>query len=234
MPYFEDYYDYDLEFDNNRDIKLEVKDSTLKLEGEGSIRVAPNLASAFIGVVTENKELTAAQKENALKTDKVIASLLNLGVEEKDIKTENFSITPEYDFVEGKQIFRGYRVSNNLRITIRDINKIGTVIDTAVANGANAVYNVNFSLSNKEAVYKRALALAIKNAVDKAKSVERTLAVIVDEIPIEITEQDSDVNIGRTALYEMKSPAAETTIKSGEIEVTAKVRAVFVYTKISA
>jgi uncharacterized protein YggE len=215
--------------ENTREIKQETKESTLKLQGVGILRTSPDIASAFLGVVTENKELSTAQKENSATMDKVIASLLKLGIAEKDIKTENYSITPEYDFVEGKQIFRGYRVNNNLRIMIRNIQQVGKVIDTAVASGANAVYNVNFSLLNREEIYKRALSLAIKNAVDKAISIENTLSIEVNQIPAEIIEETNAENLERSGLFTMKAPAASTDIKSGELEVTAKVQTVFNY-----
>lgn len=233
MPYFGNYpCDFNMFGEETRDYQVDIKASTLKLEGTGILRTSPDIASAFLGVVTEKKELSEAQKENSAVMDKVIASLIKLGIPEKDIKTESYSITPEYDFVEGKQIFRGYRVNNNLRVMIRNINEVGRVIDTAVANGANAVYNVNFSLLNRSEIYKRALNLAIRDAVEKAKSIENTLRVKVDEVPVEIVELSNIDRAGIEGLYAMKAPASSTDIKSGELEVTAKVQTVFNYRKI--
>ncbi|ERI89860.1 hypothetical protein HMPREF1982_04125 [Clostridiales bacterium oral taxon 876 str. F0540] len=241
MPYYSNYpYEYpyfngdlgDFNWQDNREVKLDKKASSLKLEGNSSIMVKPDIAAAFLGVITQNKNLADAQSENAEISNKVISSLLNLGIKDKDIKTENFSISPEYDYVDGKQIFRGYKVTNNLRITIRDISQVGTVIDTAVANGANTVYNVNFSLSNREEVYNRALSLAIKNAVDKALSVEKTLNIVVDKTPAEILEESSGAITPKTSLYALEAPASATNIKSGEIEVAAKVTAIFNYSEI--
>lgn len=229
MPYYEE-YPYESVYKQNKKALAE-QESKLRLEGTGIIRVKPDIAVAFIGVVTEDKDLSKAQQENAEKTNKVIDAILELGIADKDIKTESFSITPEYDYVEGKQVFRGYRVTNNLRITIRNIQQVGEVIDTAVANGANSVYNVNFGLSNREAVYNKALSLAILNSIDKARAVEKTLNIILDEIPVEITEESPESVMPRTALYSLESPAATTTIKSGEIEVIARIKAIFNYTK---
>lgn len=233
MSYFEEYpFDFSILDGSTREIQLETKKHVLKLEGTGTVTTSPDIAAAFLGVVTENKQLSAAQRENSLIMDKVIASIIKLGIAEKDIKTENYSITPEYDFVEGKQIFRGYRVNNNIRITIRDINQVGKVIDTAVANGANAVFNVNFSLLNRAEIYKRALDLAIKDAVEKAKSVENTLRIRVDEIPVEVVELSDTDRTGREGLVTFKAPAAATDIKSGELEVTARIQTVFNYRKL--
>lgn len=233
MSYHEDYsYNFGMYDKMPRESQIQNKIPILRLEGTGTVRTLPDVASVFLGVVTENKDLSVAQKENSLTMDKVIASILRLGIAEKYIKTESYSITPQYDFIEGKQIFRGYKINNNLKVTINNIRQVGEVIDTAVESGANAIYNINFSILNKEAVYKKALSLAIKDAVDKANSVENTLRIQVDEIPIEIVEEGSTGNIERTDLYNFKSPAPSTDIRSGELEVTAKVQAIFNYRKI--
>lgn len=240
MPDFDYFYNstYPYEYMQNnfaywdREAGSNSKVLSLRVDGIGTIKVQPNIAVAFLGVITENKELSKAQVDNAAKTQKVIDAILKLGIEEKDIKTESFSITPEYDFVEGKQVFRAYRVNNNLRVTVRNVQDIGKVIDTAVASGANAVYNVNFSLDNISIVYNNALSLAIKDAVNKAGSVESTLNIAVDLIPVKITEESNMSAETRDRLFSLQSPAASTVIKSGEIEITAKIRAVFNYEKL--
>lgn len=227
---YRDFYNYD--YSNLKEMEMNTKDFTLKLFGLGSVKARPDIAVAFIGIITENKELSAAQTENAAISQKVIEEIMRLGVDEKDIKTESYSISPEYDFIEGKQVFRNYRVSNNLQIGIKNIEDIGKIIDTAVASGANAVYNVNFDLSNKQLVYKEALILAIKNAISKAKSIEKTMNIAVEYIPVAITEESLENIYSRSELYSMQIPAAVTQIRSGEIEVRAKINAIFNYRKL--
>jgi uncharacterized protein YggE len=202
----------------------------LSVEGNGSVTAAPDLAVIFLGVITEDPKLAEAQKQNSEKAKKVISSLLKLGIKEKDIKTENYSVDPQYDFVEGKQVFRGYRVTNNLRITVKDMKSIGTIIDTAIENGANVVYNVNFTIEEKDIYYKKALSLALINAVEKAKSIEKTLNVEVHLTPIKIVEEPAG-NIQARDAYAIKAPASPTPIMAGELEVRAKVNALFRYTE---
>lgn len=227
---FDNFCDYN--YEENRELKNNKENLILKIGGSGSVKAAPDIAVAFIGVISEDKELSKAQEDNAVRSKKVVDAIMNLGIPERDIKTESFSITPEYDFIEGKQVFRGYRVNNNLQITIRNINEVGSVIDTAVAAGANAVYNINFAIVNREKIYERALSLAIRDAVSKAESIEKTLNVVVDSTPIEITEEDAERISPKTELYSLQSPAAATPIKSGEIEIVAKIRAIFNYKKL--
>lgn len=231
-PVYENPYDDFYNYENTRELNSSQEDFVLKVGGLGSVKAEPDVAAAFLGVVSENKELSIAQEENALKSEKVISAIIGLGISERDIKTESFSITPEYDFVEGKQVFRSYRVSNNLQITIKNIKDVGKVIDAAVAAGANAVYNVNFALTNREAAYERALSLAVIDAVSKAKSMERTLNIRVDDSPFEIIEENTERISPRGELYSIKSPAADTTIMSGELEIIAKIHASFNYRKL--
>jgi uncharacterized protein YggE len=108
---------------------------------------------------------------------------------------------------------------------------VGKVIDTAVANGANVVNRVDFKLSDPSSTYKIALSKAIMDAVNKAVSIERTLKIIVDKTPISITEESSDVGIFQER-SQLMATAATTPIISGEIEVVAKIKAVFNYRKV--
>lgn len=207
------------------------KRNLLRLEGLGSVKTSPDLANIFLGVISEANKLTEAQQENTEKMNNVINSILQLGVGEKNIKTENYSVDPQYDFVEGKQIFRGYRVTNNIRVTVRDMQTIGKIIDRAIESGANVVYNVNFSLADRDIYYRKALSLALVNALQKTKSIEKTLAVEVNTTPVEIVEEGGEAFQPREA-YSIKAPASQTPIMSGEIEVTAKVNVSFRYVEI--
>lgn len=208
-----------------------TKINLLRLEGSGSVMAPPDLANIFLGVISEDNKLTEAQLENTEKMNSVINSILQLGVSEKNIKTENYSVDPQYDFVEGKQIFRGYRVTSNIRVTVSNMGTIGKIIDKAIESGANVVYNVNFSLSDRDIYYRKALSLALEDAVEKAKSIEKTLDVVVNATPVEIVEVGGE-NFQPREAYSIKAPASQTPIMSGQIEVTAKVNVSFRYSEM--
>lgn len=104
----------------------------MKMEGKGSVRVQPDTAIVVLGVITENKELKPAQEENAAKMTAILRELREMGIPSNDVQTRSYNIFPQYDFVEGQQIFRGYRVEHMLEVAIRDIGRIGQVIDNAV------------------------------------------------------------------------------------------------------
>ncbi len=214
-------------FDRN----ARIEKGTMTLNGAGIIRVQPDIAIVVLGAISENMELRTAQQENAEKVRNIIDTLLRIGIEERNIETESYSVIPQYDYVEGAQVFRGYRVTNNLKVTIRDMDRVGAVVDAAVASGANVVYNVNFTISDPTRVYKMALSQAIVDAINKAITIERTLNIIVDKTPNTIEEESISTGIIRER-DELFSPIATTPIVGGRIEVVARIKATFGYRKL--
>jgi len=219
------YYQYPKYGAQHYNTSQNAENLRMRLEGIGIVTMEADIAIVRLGVVTENKELRIAQQENAQRTQRVIDALLAMGVDRADIETESYSIMPMYDYVEGQQIFRGYRVTNSLRITVENIQEVGRVIDTASESGANVVYSVNFTLADPSEAYKVALSQAIINAVNKATSLEETLDIIVDKTPIDIVEESFERPITRER-DELRAPMAGTPIISGQIEVISRVRAI--------
>lgn len=232
MPYNNYPMPYPCPSPYNRSICVETDsdNNTLNLNGKGAVQVKPNIAVVSIGVVTEDKDLNTALKENTMKMSKVIDSLKGMGIAEKDIKTQSYNIELNYDYVEGKQIFKGYRVRNILSVTVRDINSVGNVINTAVDNGANIVNSINFTVSNPALYYREALNLAIKDAVEKAAVIEKSLKIVVNKTPIKVFEETYGYAPVETDGLMMKAAAPQ--IMPGQTEITASIKAVFNYKDI--
>ena len=128
-------------------------------------------------------------------------------------------------------MFRGYQVTNLLKITIDNIEKVGEIVDTAVDNGANTVRNINMTVSNQEHFYQQALVNAIKNAQEKAALVADTLGVSIEEIPSHLKEISSTSPEQPRAfvLGVSTEKAATTLIEAGQFKITALVEANFQY-----
>lgn len=203
------------------------KRGELKINGTATIKVEPTIAIVNLGVVTEDMNLEKAQRENAIKATAIINELLKFNISKEDISTFTYNIEPQYDYIEGKQVFRGYRVTNILSVTIKDLSKIGQIIDAAVSKGANRVDNIKFTVENPSLYYNKALSLAIINAINKARQVQNTLKVSVFRIPYKIIEQSSTENIQEVASF--KALAATTPILPGQITITANIEAFFHY-----
>lgn len=204
-----------------------LKRGELKTNGTATIKVEPTIAIVNLGVVTEDMNLEKAQRENAVKATAIINELLKFNISKEDISTFTYNIEPQYNYIEGKQVFRGYRVTNILSVIIKDLSKVGQIIDAAVSKGANRVDNIKFTVENSSLYYNKALSLAIINAVTKARQVENTLKVDVFKIPYKIIEQSSTENIQE--FTDGRVLAATTPILPGQITISARIEAFFYY-----
>lgn len=151
-----------------------TKSDTFSVTGEGKATAIPDTASVDLGITITQNTVASAQSQANQIINKISSDLKNLGVKEKDIKTTNYSISPNYDFTSGKQSVNGYNVSVNLSVKVNPIEKINQVIDTATKDGANSVGNIQFTLNDEEKT--KLENQARKQAVDAAKQKAQSLA----------------------------------------------------------
>jgi len=152
---------------------------TINVSGQSKVTASPDFATISLGVVTEDKDAKAAQKANAESMDKVIESIKALGIDEADIRTVNYSISPVYSYIKetGESVITGYRVNNSVSVTVRDLNKTGSVIDAAADSGVNTSSSISFGISNYEDYYNEALKNAVLAANRKANTIADALGV---------------------------------------------------------
>lgn len=204
------------------------KNPTIKVNGIGNIKAEPNLALINLGVITEDKDLEKAQQENAVKSNAVLNQLYAMNIPKNQISTASYTIEPQYNYVEGKQIFRGYKVSNILNVKTKELNKVGEIVDNAVKAGANVVNSITFTIDNNVLYYNKALSLAVKDAIAKAINIGNTIGVKIHEVPfniIELTTRSINEEPPTGKVY----AASATPIIPGEINVTARIEATFNY-----
>lgn len=196
--------------------------------GNGEVAVEPDIATVQLEVVTENKQLSAAQQENATAMNNVIQSLLRIGVPRENIQTVSYTIFPKYDYVNGEQIFRGYEVINAISVKITDIRQVGSIIDTAVENGANRVSNIQFSVEDAERYKQEAIVRALRNAQMKARTIAAALQLPIEPQPVKIVEEQL---AGQPVPFQTfaKSELMTTPIESGQIISRATLRVEFQY-----
>jgi uncharacterized protein YggE len=203
----------------------------IEVSGEGKVSTAPNRAIIVLGVITESPSLATAQSENATAVTNVISALLRLNIPREQIQTVTYRIEIQYNYESGTQIFRGYRVTHLLQITIDRVEQTGLVVDTAVNSGANFVTSIRFTISNLEIYYNQALSTAIQSAESKANTIARTLGVKLVRTPVKITEEtrviEPPIPIQASLLAE--GAAVPTPIQPGELEIRAVLRAQYTY-----
>src|SRR5689334_13370350 len=113
-------------------IQPNEKTPLIKVNGDGELAIPPDISSVNMGVITENKVMIEAQKQNATEMTKVIQALLSLGIPNNQLQTFDYRIDSDYEYDQGKQTFRGYKVTHILQVKVEDLSKIGKVVDTAV------------------------------------------------------------------------------------------------------
>ncbi|MDO8574924.1 MAG: SIMPL domain-containing protein [bacterium] len=141
---------------------------TVSFTGEGKVKAAPDTARADIGLTTEGKDTITVQNENSSKMNAVIKFLKDRGIGEADIKTSNYSLSPKYEYNKGKSSLVGYVLNQNLTVTVRNLDKIGEILDGSVKNGANRVDSVSLFVDKPEELKNKAREEAVKQAKEKA------------------------------------------------------------------
>jgi uncharacterized protein YggE len=143
----------------------------------------PDIASLSTGVVTQAADANAALKANSAQMSKVVAAIRAAGVAERDVQTSGISIQPQYRYAENQPpVITGYQASNTVNIKVRDIGKLGEVLDALVASGANQVNGPNFEIDQPEAVYDEARQAALKLAQARAAMYAQSLGLRVRRI----------------------------------------------------
>ncbi len=193
--------------------------------GIGNVSIATDIVRIQLEVITENKQLQRAQQENASVMNGVIESLVALGIDRSNVQTVSYNITPQYDYIEGEQRFRGYQVTNAITVQTTNIQQIGAIIDTAVQNGVNRVSNIQFTVADEQKYYEQALSLALENAVAKAETIARTMQLQLEPQPIRIVEEIS----GQPVAYRALASEVSTPIEQGQVSIHAKVKVQFEY-----
>ena len=162
---------------------------TIQVTGSGSVTGDPDIATLNLGVSVE-KDLVAEAREEAANTmTALIETLKANNIDEKDIKTENFSIYPQYDYSEGKRELRGYRVSNTVRAKVRELDTLSDVIDDAAEAGRDYIVldSIQFMIEDTTPLQAQARTLAAENAKAKAQTLADASGVTLGK-PITISE----------------------------------------------
>ncbi|GFN31670.1 SIMPL domain-containing protein [Paenibacillus xylaniclasticus] len=199
---------------------------TIKVEGEGQVTAEPDRAIITLGVISEGMELRTVQADNATITTQVIQSLRQLNIPPEQIQTVDYRVETEYDYIDGKQLFRGYKVTHLLQITTDRMNQAGILVDTAVTNGANTVTGIRYTLSNTELYENQALALAVRNAISKAGAIAYAMGITIQPTPVRVRELPNRAQPFQPMSAALKASSV-TPLSPGQITITAAVRAWF-------
>ena len=198
-----------------------LADTRISVQGQGAVQVSPDLALEEIG-----EDVAAIQAAVNGKTNAVIDALTGEGgMAEADIRTENYAIYRYYGYDYEKDQAPQYAASCMLRLTLRDVDKAGAIIDLAFANGANMLNNISFSIADDGELADKALALAVADGIHRAQVIAAAAGITLPAVPTQVTE-GSGVYYGERAeraWAEDSAVNASTKLMSGMVEITASV-----------
>ncbi|MCL2573167.1 MAG: SIMPL domain-containing protein [Defluviitaleaceae bacterium] len=203
---------------------------TITVNGAGAVSVTPDMATVNLGVSTQNASVQRALEENNILVATVIAAMLEIGIDEDDIRTASFWIDPA--FGPDWTTITGFRVTNSVSVIVRDIEQVGDVLGAAVAAGANVSHGVSFGISDSASAYSQALALAVQNAEGKAQALAAALGRDITGIVsvVEMGGMHSPMArglYGAGAVAEADMAWSSVPIEAGSMTVTASVQIVY-------
>ena len=156
---------------------------TLNVNGLGQVYLTPDIAYIYIGVHTEGATASEAVDSNKSQTTAVIDALKKAGLAEKDIRTTNFSIWPSQQYgPDGTVTGSIYMVDNTVYITVRDLDGLGDLLDSAITAGANSVNSIQFDVADKTEAVKEARAKAMEDAKLQAQELADAAGVSLGSI----------------------------------------------------
>ena len=192
--------------------------------GEGRVTVAPDYAQIASGVTTRGKTVKEASDANAKTMAAVIKALLDSGVAQNDVQTSRFSVQPVYVPQEPRTEpkLAGYSVSNQVRAKIRQIDKLGEILDRLITAGATDVGNVAFLVSDPSKALDQAREAAIADARRKAEVYARAAGIRLGQVEW-ITEASGFGPVPLRGQGASAARAAAVPIATGEDTLEATV-----------
>lgn len=201
-------------------IEIDASGPVVELVVTQSVEAEPDIAGIGAGVTTEAMSATEAMRANALAMRTVIERMRQLGIAERDIQTSGISLSPRYDYDEAsrRQVFRGYMASNRVQVTLREIERIGTVLDALVEAGATDLSGPSWSIDDPAPIRARAREQAMRTARERALEYARHTGYS-DARLLQVSEATAfNRPVMVTGSRLMDAAEASTPVQPGQVE----------------
>ena len=197
--------------------------------GQGEVSVEPDIAVLSLGIESEGKSVAAARDRAAAAMNDVMDTLSSNGVADKDIQTQYFNIQQvrRWDRETEEEVVTGYRVTNTVTVTIRDIEKVGTIIDAVTDAGGDLtrINGINFSIDDPDEYYEEARKEAVADAKKKAEQLAKLANVSLGAATY-ISEGMFYAPVARAEMavgYD-EGASYSTSISPGELDISLSIQ----------
>jgi len=217
-------------------INISSQQAGIWVTGQGKVTAVPDIATLRLGIEAQETSVAEAQTQAAEAMDNVMTALTENGVAKKDIQTQYFSIrqVTTWDREKEEETVVGYRVTNMVTAKIRDIDKVGSIIDAVAEAGGDLtrINSIGFSVDDPSAYYEEARQKAMADAKAKGEQLAELAGVTLGK-PTYISEGISYPIYPRGVVYEeaVAAPAPETPISPGEMEISLSLQVVYAILK---
>ena len=204
---------------------------TLNVIGSGKVTLVPNVAYINIGVHTEAANVTEALSKNTEQAQKVAEAVKALGVESKDIQTTAFNVYPQQiQGPNGEMQETRYIVDNTIYVTVRDLSKLGEMLNGVVQSGANNITGIQFDIADREKAIEDARKGAIADARSQAEMMAQAAGVILGSVQT-LNVYSSNAPI---PMYDVKGGTggsaamnANVPVSAGQLIITAEANVIY-------
>src|SRR3989344_1386044 len=212
--------------------------NTISVSGDGEVFAVPDTATFSVTIQEEAKDVKAAQDVATKKGNDIIAYLKSQGIDEKDIQTTDYNVYPQYDYTnavctqgycpQGKQVLRGFQVSQTLTIKVRDTKKAGDLLSGVGSRGVSSVSGLSFTIDDQDTLEAEARDKAIAEAREKAEVLADSLDVKIVRI-VGFSENGSSppepnaLEMGGAGDAVMSTKAAAPEIPVGQNKIVSNV-----------
>ncbi len=209
----------------------EVARATLSVVGEGQVSAVPDMATFSTGVVASAKTAEEALAANSKSMSDLIAAVRDAGIEQKDIATSGFSIQPQYS--QPTQNNRepprvvGYEVRNTVTVKVRDLTRLGTLLDRMVQAGANQAGGLHFGVAEPRVLEEKARIAALQDGIAQAKTLAEAAGVRLLRLRRIAPGERGGVAFPAPPMMMMKADARAVPVEAGEISAQSQVTLVY-------
>ncbi|GAB3386425.1 SIMPL domain-containing protein [Lysobacter fragariae] len=201
----------------------------LNVSAQGEAKRVPDIAHISTGVVTRAADANAAMRANAEQMAKVVAAIKAAGIADKDVQTSGISLNPSYQYRENQPpTITGYEANNTVSLVVRDIGKLGKILDTLASVGANQINGPSFDVDKKDEATDEARRDALEKAQARADMYAKSLGMKVRRI-VSISEGGGfspPMPMVRMSMKAMDA-GAETSVSPGENTLNVNLDIVF-------
>jgi uncharacterized protein YggE len=167
----------------DRSSQPQPADRTIAVNGTGNIYADPDVAYINIGVHTQNADPKVALASNTTQAQAVIDAIKTIGVTDKDIQTSNFNVYPSIQYgPNGETLDTLYMVDNTVYVTVRDLTKLGVLLESVVTSGANNINGITFDILDKDTLASEARKKAVEDAQKQAQDIADAAGVELGDL----------------------------------------------------